>query len=63
MLRPSPPPPHLIRNTSQLKPVSITEIDTGASISLINYETFAKLYGNKATQGKSLNPKVAPRSK
>ena len=23
------------------------EIDTGASISLINYETFVKLYGNK----------------
>ena len=26
----------------------LTEIDTGASISLINYKTFIKLYDNKA---------------
>ena len=57
-----------------LKLVSI-EIDTRASISLINYELFVKLYGNKArinpissriqtyTQEQSLNSKVAPRSK
>ena len=46
-MKPNANPPSKAEILVNSKPVSM-EIDPGASTSLINYETFVKLYGNNA---------------